>query len=138
VIAYLDSSVVLRRILEQSNKLKAWKSVKSGVGSALVEVECLRNLDRLRLRHDLSDADFALRRESVYRLTEEMEIIEPAGVVLTRAAQPLPTPLGTVDAIHLSTALLWNERSENDLVMATHEVALGVAARACGLRVVGA
>lgn len=138
MIAYLDSPVVLRRILEQSNKLKAWKSVKSGVGSALVEVECLRNLDRLRLRHDLSDADFALRRESVYRLTEEMEIIEPAGVVLTRAAQPLPTPLGTVDAIHLSTALLWNERSENDLVMATHEVALGVAARACGLRVVGA
>ena len=138
MIAYLDSSVVLRLILGQSNKLNAWKSVKSGVGSALVEVECLRTLERLRLRHDLSGADFALRREAVYRLTEEMEIIEPAGVVLTRAAQPLPTPLGTLDAIHLSTALLWNERSENDLVMATYDVALGVAARACGLRVVGA
>lgn len=138
MIAYLDSSVLLRLILGQRNKLKQWNSIKTGVGSALVEVECLRTLDRLRLRRNLSDADLALRREAVYRLTEEMEIIEPVGAVLNRAAQPLPTPLATLDAIHLSTALLWKERGQSDLVMATHDTALGVAARACGLRVVGA
>jgi len=137
VIAYLDSSVPLRLILGQRNKLKERNSIKTGVGSALVEVECLRTLDRLRLRRNLSDADLAFRREAVYRLTEEMEIIEPVGAVLNRAAQPLPTPLGTLDAIHLSTAILWKERGQSDLVMATHDTALGVAARACGLHVVG-
>lgn len=138
MIAYLDSSILLRLVLGQRDKLKEWKSIKTGVGSALVEVECLRTLDRLRLRRNLSDADLARRREAVYRLTEEMEIIDPVGAVLNRAAQPLPTPLGTLDAIHLSTAILWKERSQSDLVMATHDTALGVAARACGLQVVGA
>lgn len=45
--------------------------------------------------------------------------------------------LGTLDAIHLATALLWRERESADILMATHDGALAVAARASGLRVVG-
>jgi len=41
-------------------------------------------------------------------------------------------------AIHLATTLLWREHSGGDIVMATHDVALATAARACGLTVVGA
>jgi len=139
VIAYLDSSVLLRVILGQPNKLAAWDSVESGIGSALVEVECLRTFDRLRLRlrSVASDEELALRRDAVYRMSREMVIIEPDRTVLNRAAQPFPIPLGTLDAIHLATALLWRERGAEDLVMATHDAALGVAARACGLSVVG-
>lgn len=66
-----------------------------------------------------------------------MEVVEPTRPVLARAAQPFPTELGTLDAIHLATALLWRERAGVDLVMATHDVALGTAARASGLSVVG-
>jgi predicted nucleic acid-binding protein len=66
-----------------------------------------------------------------------MELVEVTSPVLARAAQPLPTELGTLDAIHLATALLWSERIGAGLVMATHDVALGTAARASGLRVVG-
>jgi hypothetical protein len=66
-----------------------------------------------------------------------MEMVEPSNVVLARASQPLPTPVGTLDAIHLATALLWRERGGPELVMTTHDVALGVAARACGFRVFG-
>ena len=137
MIAYLDSSVLLRVILGQRDRLEEWDSVATGVGSALVEVECLRTFDRLRLRREVPDEELALRREVVYRLTEEMVIIEPDRAVLNRAAQPFPTPLGTLDAIHLATALLWKERGTDELVMATHDTALGVATRACGLRVVG-
>ena len=57
--------------------------------------------------------------------------------VLGRASVPLPSPLGTLDAIHLATGLLWRETRDRELVMATHDAALGVAARACGLAVVG-
>jgi predicted nucleic acid-binding protein len=137
MIAYVDSSVLLRIVLGQRDRLAEWRSIETGVASALAEVECLRTLDRLRLHARLPDEDLAVRREAVFRLTEEMEIVELSGVVLNRASQPLPTPLGTLDAIHLATALLWRERGGPDLVMATHDAALGVAARAFGIGVVG-
>lgn len=57
--------------------------------------------------------------------------------MLARAAQPFPTTLGTLDAIHLSTALLWRERTGEALTLATHDGALALGARAFGLPVVG-
>ncbi len=138
MIAYLDSSVLLRKVLRQPGSLREWAAVSTGVASALAETECLRTLDRLRLRVGLSDKDLARRRQTVYRLLESVEVVEVTGPVLARAAQPLPTELGTLDAIHLATALLWREHSGGDIVMATHDVALATAARACGLTVVGA
>ncbi len=135
--AYLDSSVVLRVVLGQPGRWRDWRSVGLGVGSGLVEVECLRTLDRLRLEGALSNQELALRRETVYRLLEEMELVEPTTPVLRRASQPLPIPLGTLDALHLATALLWRETRETDLVMATHDRALAAASRASGLRVFG-
>ena len=135
--AYVDSSVLLRLLLGERGKLKEWRSIERGLVSALVEVECLRALDRLRLLRDLGDKEFAARREAVYRLMEPMEVIEVNRSVLIRASQPCPTVLRTLDAIHLASALLWREQSETDLVMATHDAALAIAARANGLRVVG-
>ena len=137
MIAYLDSSVILRMVLGQPDRLSEWKILRTGVASVLVEVECLRTLDRLKIREEIGDEEIATRREAVYRLVEEFEIVEPTRVVLARASQPLPTPLGTLDAIHLATALLWQEKERKDLVMATHDTALAIAARACGLRVAG-
>jgi len=135
--AYLDSSVLLRIVLRQAGPLKEWRRVRRGVASSLVEVECLRTLDRLRLRLGIADRALALRREAMFRLLETFEIVEPTRTVLARAAQPLPTELGTLDAIHLATAMAWREQHDADLVMATHDTALGTAARSCGLRVVG-
>jgi predicted nucleic acid-binding protein len=137
MIAYLDSSVLLRLVLGQRNALKEWRTIEQGVASALVEVECLRTLDRLRLAEGLGDDQIALRREAVYRMLDAMEVVEITRPVLARAAQPLPTALGTLDAIHLATALLWQERSNANLVVATHDQALAIAARASGLKVVG-
>jgi hypothetical protein len=34
------------------------------------------------------------------------------------AAQPMPTELGTLDAIHLATALLWRDTASEPLTMA--------------------
>ena len=137
MIAYLDSSVVLRVLLGQRDRLKQWTDVEAGVASALVELECLRTLDRLRLRHGIADEEIAAQREAVFALLREAHVVEPTATVLARASQPTPTPLGTLDAIHLATALLWMESRGRDLVMATHDAALGLAARACGLPVIG-
>ena len=137
MIAYLDSSVLLRIVLGQPDALKEWRKVRTGVASALVAVECLRTLDRLRLIHRIADEAIALRRETIYRLLEAVEVVELTAAVLSRAAQPFPTSLGTLDAIHLATAILWTERSAESIVMATHDTTLATAARACGLEVVG-
>jgi predicted nucleic acid-binding protein len=137
VIAYVDSSVVLRLVLGQPGALREWRTVDRGVASALVEVECLRTLDRLRLADGLAETDLAARREAVYRVVETLEIVEPTRLILTRAAQPLPVSLGTLDAIHLATALAWREINATDLALATHDARLSVAARALGLQTVG-
>jgi predicted nucleic acid-binding protein len=137
VIAYLDSSVVLRVVLGQRGSLREWKAIETGVTSALLEVECLRTLDRLRLPEGIAESEIARRREAVYRVVEALTVIEPTRPVLARAAQPFPVVLSTLDAIHLATALLWRERSDAELLMATHDAALGLAARAVGFRVIG-
>ena len=137
MIAYLDSSVLLRIILGQAHRLKEWKTVRQGVTSALTEVECLRTLDRLRIGEELKHEAFARRREAVFRLIEELEVVEMSRPVLVRAALPLPVPLGTLDSIHLATALLWRERAAADVLFATHDSALATEATSCGFRVSG-
>ncbi len=76
------------------------------------------------------------RREAAFRILEGLETVEITRVVLARAAQPLPTPLGTLDAIHLVSAMAWREQSET-LLFATHDLALSAAARASGFEVIG-
>lgn len=138
MIAYVDSSVILRVVLGQPQALAEWKRIRTGIASALVEVECLRTLDRLRLRQDLPDAEVAVRRTAIDAILARLSLVDPTRPILARAAQPFPTLLGTLDAIHLATALLWRDRNEGDLVVATHDGALATAARACGLTAIGA
>jgi predicted nucleic acid-binding protein len=136
--AYLDASVILRVVLGQRGALREWRRISRGVASALVEVECLRTLDRLRLSGRIDDAELSSRREAVLRVLARSEVVEVGRAVLQRAAQPLPTALGTLDAIHLATALQWREAAQTELTLATHDEALAVAARAHALHVLGA
>lgn len=137
MIAYVDASVLLRVALGQPNALPEWRQIERGVSSALVTTESLRTLDRLRLRANLSDREVATRRAAILALIASLELVEIDAVVLDRAAQPMPTELGTLDAIHLATAMLWKETTGTDLVMATHDGALALGAQAHGLRVLG-
>ena len=137
MIAYLDSSVILRVVLGQPGKLVEWKSVLLGVTSELAEVECLRTMDRLRLLDELTAEEAASGREAIYRIMEALEVVELSSAVMRRASQPMPAPLGTLDAIHLATADLWREGLGKDPIVATHDKALALAARASGFRVMG-
>ena len=138
MIAYIDASVLLRVALRQPDALTEWREIERGVSSALVTTESLRTLDRLRLRAKLRDVELASRRATILELITSLELVEIDGVVLDRAAQPTPTELGTLDAIHLATALLWKDMTREPLVMATHDGALALGAKAHGLPVIGA
>ena len=137
MIAYVDASVLLRVALRQPDALPEWSQIQQGVSSALVMTESLRTLDRLRRRANLADTEVARHRATILALIASLELVDIDAVVLDRAAQPMPTELGTLDAIHLATALLWKEMTRVDLIMATHDGALGLGAQAHGLSVVG-
>lgn len=137
MIAYVDSSVLLRLALGQPNSLPQWRQIDRGISSALIATESLRTLDRLRIHAGLADEEIAARRATILNLIHSLELIEIDSIVLERAAQPMPTELGTLDAIHLASALLWKDAMGVDPVMATHDRALGLAAQAHGLTVLG-
>jgi predicted nucleic acid-binding protein len=137
VIAYIDSSVILRVILRQPDRLAEWNQITVGIVSQLAEVECMRTLDRLRSVGKMTTEESVVRREAVYRVLDSMDVVELTAAVLHRAAQPMVAPLGTLDAIHLATAELWRESRESSAVFATHDRALALAARGTGFKVIG-
>jgi len=138
VIVYIDSSVLLRVVLGQADRLEEWSRITRGVTSVLAQVECLRTLDRRAAQGLLPRAIFPERRALLLAFLARLDRVEISRAILTRAAEPFPTPLGTLDALHLATALAWRQRYDDDLALATHDLALAQAARAEGFVVWGA
>ncbi len=135
--AYFDTSVLIRLLLGQSDALKEWPEYENRVGSSLVEVESLRTLDRMRLTGEITEEQSQEYRAALYNFLETFELVEPTPAILRRAAGSFPTVLGTLDAIHLSTALAWQDERAVSLVVATHDSSFGKAARALGFKTVG-
>jgi len=138
VIIYFDSSAIMRLILGDPGRIHPdWKLFRARVSSELAEVECLRTIDRLRLKDCLSEAEIAIRKKELHQWLEGLDRIKLSPAVLRRASEPFPVSLGTLDAIHLATALLWQEERQTDLTMATHDQALARAAKAFGMETIG-
>jgi predicted nucleic acid-binding protein len=135
---YVDTSALLRVVLREAGALDELRSCDAMVSSELIAVESARALDRLRLQGSLSTADAATRLAVVSQWLEAIDLVLLRPSVLTRASEPLPTPLGTLDALHLATALVWRDRMGSPLIVATHDEALALAARAFGFEVMGA
>ncbi len=135
--AYVDTSVLLRIVLAEPKPLSEWRSIDLALTSELTRVEALRTIDRARIELRLSDIDVAERRALVLGTLDGFHVAELDRVVLGRAAEPFPTLLRTLDAIHLATALL-SRAAHQGLVFATHDAAQAIAARAVGFRVIGA
>jgi predicted nucleic acid-binding protein len=137
VIAYLDTSALLRLVLREAGALEELRSFDALVSSELLAVESLRTIDRLRLHGVLSMEEAASRREMAMDWLEAVDLVLLQRPILARASEPLPTPLGTLDALHLSTALVWRDRTRQSLVMATHDRDLALVSRSFGLEVLG-
>jgi hypothetical protein len=56
--------------------------------------------------------------------------------ILQRASEAFPTTVGTLDGLHLASALEVREFEELDLLL-THDQQLGIAARSLGFEVLG-
>jgi predicted nucleic acid-binding protein len=132
--AYVDSSVVLRRLLREPGALMAlddWDLVASD----LMEVEALRTLYRIHSEGLLSDDDLGARISELRSVLAALDQFPINKQVLRRAGGPFAGALKTLDAIHLATALLWSEHFGENIVMITHDRQLARVARASGLDV---
>jgi predicted nucleic acid-binding protein len=138
VILYLDTSALLRLVLREPGGLEHLRSSEGLVSSEILAVESLRTIDRLRLRGVLSAEEAASRRQVVTEWLEAVDLVLLQRPILARASEPFPTSLGTLDALHLATALVWQDRMHQRLTMATHDRDLGLAARSFGIDVLGA
>ena len=137
MIAYLDTSALLRLVLREPGALEDLRACEALVSSELIAVESSRTIDRLRLQGALTMEEAAARLRALTEWLEAIDLVLLRAPVLRRASEPLPTPLGTLDAIHLATALIWRERMGALPTIATHDTALGLAARAFGFDVHG-
>ncbi len=136
--AYVDTSVFLRLLLREGDALENLRTYDSLVSSELIAVESSRTIDRLRLQGSLSTDEAASRLRVMAEWLDAIDLVLLRPPVLNRASEPLPTALGTLDALHLASALVWRDRTQQPLVMATHDAALALAARAFRFDVVGA
>lgn len=135
---YVDSSVVLRKLFGQTDSLKLKLHRASAISSELLLVECHRVIDRHRLQSIIDDQEVVLLTEQLRRFVRGVELYPISLPVINRARDPFPAIIGTLDSLHLSTALLWQKSNNQDLIMLTHDKQLGTVARACGLTVQGA
>jgi predicted nucleic acid-binding protein len=135
---YLDSSVALRVMLRQSPVLAAWGRWDLAFASEILGVEARRVLDRLRLDRAVSDVGLGKLQEQLAVVERGVSSVALTRTILQRAALPMATPVRTLDAIHLATALVLRERRAPELRFATHDAQQATAARALGFVVVGA
>lgn len=134
---YVDPSILLRVVLRERGRVGIWSKITVPIASEIIRLECLRTIDRARIRNQLEEDAVADHRAAVLESLGAFSLIKVGRGVLERAAEPFPTLLGSLDAIHLASALLVKDEFE-DLSIATHDRGLTIAARAVGFRVHGA
>ena len=138
MIAYIDTSALLRIVLREAGALEDLRTYEALVSSEIIAVESARTIDRLRIQGSLASDEAAQRLRAVNQWLEAIDLVLLRPPVLSRASEPMPMPLGSLDAIHLASALLWRDRIGSLPEIATHDAALGAAARAFGFDVRGA
>ena len=141
MIAYIDSSVILRMVLPEGPRLREWPQLEGGVASPLVTVECHRTLDRYWLQGRLDAEELVAKSREAMAILKRLEPVPLDEFALHKAAQPFPAIIATLDALHLASALLYRAAQppdERPIVFATHDHQLARAARAMNFEVVGA
>lgn len=123
---YLDTSVAIAHLLAEDRRPpdSLWASTLAA--SRLVEYELWTRLNARRLE--------ASHGEAARRLLERIAFLELLPNVLARALEPFPTPVRTLDALHLASIEFLRARGQT-VELASYDCRLVVAARSIGIPV---
>ena len=132
MIVYLDTSVVLRPLLDQPRKLSGWGEWETAYSSELMGVECRRVIDRLRLEAIFDDRKVAEAIDRLAQIERAIKRIRLTRSIVHAASKTMPTVVKTLDAFHLTSAVALRERRGIDPLFVTHDRQQATAARALG------
>ena len=121
---YLDSSVALAHLLAEDRFPPDELWDEQLVSSRLLECEVWNCINAHQLQNS--------HGEAVRNLIGRVAMIEMVGPVLTRALQPFPVPVRTLDAIHLA-ALEFIRAQKQSVQLASYDERLLAAARFLGI-----
>ena len=135
---YVDSSVLLRIVLKEPDALPVWKTMDDVSSSVLLQVECLRTIDRFERTGKIRNAEVPRTYAAFHEVMSKIELLNLGENVVERAGGSFGLVLKTLDAIHLVTAIAWRERLGEEVTFVTHDNALAAAATAYHFPVLGA
>jgi uncharacterized protein len=135
---YIDSSIVMRRLRREAASVRAWGEWDHAYASLLLRVEIFRTVDRIRLTGRLDDRGIVELLSDARRMLDSIALVPLSDPILERASQSFLTALGTLDALHLATALRLVESGATELKFLTHDAELATAARSMNFIVEGA
>jgi predicted nucleic acid-binding protein len=120
-LIYLDTSVALAHILveDQAPSEKLWQETL--ISSRLLEYEVWTRIHGRNLTRSHSDEARALLNRIAF--------VELSPPVLTRALEPFPKPVRTLDALHLAS-MDFLRRQGQAISLASYDTRLSTAARA--------
>ena len=98
---YLDTSVALAHLFAEDRRPPAWLWEETLVASRLLEYELWTRVHARKLTRTHGDA--------VHGLVGRLALLELSPTVLARALESFPAPIRTLDALHLATALVFQE-----------------------------
>jgi len=134
VVAYLDSSVLLRHILLGEEPIRHALKFPRVVSSELLEIECRRVLHRCRLAGELTDEALTVARERLDEVLAGIDLLEMSRQIKQRAMDPFPVNVRTLDALHVATALLVGEDA-GGVALFSHDEGMNRCARSLGINV---
>jgi hypothetical protein len=83
----------------------------------------------------LDDRQYSEAVVQLEELLEQLYLIDFGPAVKQRAAGAFPTIIGTLDAIHLASAILWKAAAlGSEFGILTHDRQLALCARSLGMR----
>lgn len=135
---FLDTSVLLRWLLNSPKVYSGFQNWDSCYVSELLYIEVSRVLNRLRLEKEIDDIEYANLHKTFMDFYKTVYVIEINRTVKQKSAEPFPTVIGTLDAMHLASALILVEENDNlEITFLTHDSQLSTAAKAMGLSIAG-
>jgi predicted nucleic acid-binding protein len=126
-VIYLDTSVALAQLLAEDRCPPAELWERELVTSRLFEYELWNAIHRRRLEKSHGDA--------ARRVVESLAIAELSREVVRRATERFPSPVRTLDALHLATMLFLRDQGL-DLQLASYDQRLTGAAEALDIPLV--
>jgi len=136
VIAYIDTSILLEEIFRPGKYTATLEKVATAYCSELLNIEAMRTIDRYRIEAKLRDDELARAKHCLLQYKEGMNIVEMSDQIKKRAAMPFSTVVGSLDAIHLCTALYLRNELQINLSMLTLDQQLAIASMAEGMSLV--